>query len=585
MEHDLSKTAKMKILIAEDDPIIRGNLFRTLQLEGYQVFAAEDGQQALGLALAEKPDLILSDMMMPVMDGHEFLRAIRHDNVTAHTPFVFLTARADRTDIREGMKLGADDYLSKPFLRNELLEVVQTQLSRQALRLEEKNRLQQETVRLKKYDSVTDLANRQGFEESLDDALAWASARHKTLAVIFVTLNALHSLRQSHGARLYEQVLRAFAARMFSTKKYLPPACKVAEIARICDSSFAFILSPSSDTEAEQLTKSLLVELVEAVVVDNEAHYFQPTAGIALFPRDGQDAVSLIQNAEAAEPEPKPGGSVAFYCVETSARLCRRMKMLQALHTALANDELFLCFQPQIDANNHKVIGFEALLRWQHPELGLVSPVEFIPLAETSGLIIPIGAWVLTQACLQMQSWLEQGFGPMRIAVNLSARQFESMDLYPLVCRTLAETGLAPQHLELEITETIAMQNAEQVLRIMQQLTDDGVMLAMDDFGTGYSSLSYLKGYPLNVLKIDQVFVRHFLDDESDEAIIKAIIALSQSFKLAVIAEGVETQAQAERLKALGCQYFQGYLFSKPLTATQATLWLEQQQGLANETA
>ncbi|CAM5224946.1 hypothetical protein ALON55S_05928 [Alishewanella longhuensis] len=215
----------------------------------------------------------------------------------------------------------------------------------------------------------------------------------------------------------------------------------------------------------------------------------------------------------------------------------------------------------------------------------MVSPAEFIPLAETSGLIIPIGAWVLTQACLQMQCWLQQGFGPMRIAVNLSARQFESMDLYPLVCRTLAETGLAPQHLELEITETIAMQNAEQVLRIMQQLTDDGVMLAMDDFGTGYSSLSYLKGYPLNVLKIDQVFVRHFLDDESDEAIIKAIIALSQSFKLAVIAEGVETQAQAERLKALGCQYFQGYLFSKPLTATQATLWLEQQQGLANASA
>lgn len=585
MEYDLAKAANVRILIAEDDPIIRANLFRTLQLEGYKVFAAEDGKQALELALAEHPDLILSDMMMPVMDGHEFLTAIRANQATTHTPFVFLTARADRTDIREGMKLGADDYLSKPFLRHELLEVVKTQLQRQAQRLAEKKQLQQETVRLRKYDSVTELANRQGFEESLQSAVVWAGARDKSLAVIFITLNALHSLRQSHGARLYEQVLRTFAARMYVINQHIPANCKVVEIARICDSSFAITLSPVTADEAEQLTKALFVELTKAVAVADEAHYFQPSAGIALYPRDGLDAVALIQNAEAAEPESKPGGSIAFYCVEASARLCRRMKMLQALHTALPNNELFLCFQPQLDATTQRAIGFEALLRWQHPELGLVSPIEFIPLAESSGLIIPIGAWVLEQACKQMQAWLQQGFGPMRIAVNLSARQFESMDLYPLVCRILAETQLAPQHLELEITESIAMQNAEQVLSIMRQLKEDGVMLAMDDFGTGYSSLAYLKGYPLNVLKIDQVFVRHFLEDESDEAIIKAIIALSQSFRLAVIAEGVETQAQADRLRALGCQYFQGYLFSKPLTAAQATLWLQQQQGDNNVTA
>lgn len=583
MEHGKLQTAKIKILVAEDDPIICSNLRRTLQLEGYQVTAAEDGQQALALALSESPDLILSDMMMPVMDGHELLKAIRSDQSTTHIPFVFLTARADRTDIREGMKLGADDYLSKPFQRHELLDVVHTQLARQAQRSEERNRLEQETVRLKKYDHITDLANRQGFEDALDGALEWVSTQNKTLAVVFVTLNALHSLRQSHGARLYEQVLRSYAARMFQLKKHLPPGSKVIEIARICDSSFAMILSPATAQEAEQLTKTLLTELVDAVVVENEAHYFQPTAGIATYPQDGRDALSLIQNAEAAEPEPKPGGNHAFYCEDASARLCRRMKMRQALHSALANKELFLCFQPQVDANSSKVIGFEALLRWQHPELGLVSPAEFIPLAESSGLIIPIGAWVLTQACQQMRSWLDQGFSDMRIAVNLSACQFESMDLYPLVCRTLAETNLASHHLELEITESIAMQNAEQVLNIMQQLTDDGVILAMDDFGTGYSSLSYLKGYPLNVLKIDQVFVRNFLVDEGDEAIIKVIIALAQSFKLAVIAEGVETQAQAERLKALGCQYFQGYFFSKPLTASQATLWLEQQQGLVND--
>lgn len=584
MEHDTKEIQKAKILVAEDDPIIRSNLVRILQLEGYDVSAVEDGQQALALARAIHPDLILSDMMMPIMDGHACLKAIRNEKEIAHTPYVFLTARADRTDVREGMKLGADDYLIKPFLRHELLEVVHTQLVRSARRLEEKNRLEQETVRLRKFDPVTELANRRGFEESLHNTLAWVSAQKSALAVVVVTLNALPSLRQSHGARLYEHVLKIFAARLFFLQKQLSSSCKVPEIARICDSSFALILSPVTDEQAELHTRSLLTVLQEAVEVENERHFYQATAGIAMYPRDGQDVLSLIQNAEAAEPEPQPGGNVAFFCLETSARLCRRMKMLQALHTALLNNEFFLCFQPQLAASNHKVIGFEALLRWRHPELGLVSPAEFIPLAETSGLIIPIGAWVLKQACQQMQSWLEQGFGPMRIAVNLSARQFESKELYPLICEVLADTKLAPQHLELEITESIAMQNAEQVSTIMRQLTEDGVLLAMDDFGTGYSSLSHLKGYPLSILKIDQVFVRHFLEDESDEAIIKAIIALSQSFNLNVIAEGVETLAQAERLKTLGCQYFQGYLFSQPLTAEQATLWLTEQQRLAHAT-
>lgn len=583
MSIDLPKIAAKKVLVAEDDPIIRSNLVRTLQFEGYTVTAAEDGQVALSFAASDAPDLILSDMMMPVMDGHELLTAIRQNPATAHIPFVFLTARADRSDIREGMKLGADDYLSKPFLRHELLEVVQTQLSRHASRQAEQQRLQQETFRLRRFDQVTELSNRPGFEEALQGAIARAEARNQPLATVMVTLNALHSLRQSAGARLYEQALRVFAGRLLQLNQYLPEHCKVDDIGRICDSSFALCISGISADQIGAVILQLLEELSQAVEVDNTAHYFQPTAGIALFPIDATDAVSLIQHAEAAEPEPKAGGQFAFYCAKTSAMLCRRMKMLQALHSALANDELYLCYQPQLDAKTQRVTGFEALLRWQHPELGHVSPAEFIPLAETSGLIIPIGAWVLQQACRQMQQWLAQGFAPMRIAVNLSTCQFENNDLYQQVVDALKQTGLPAALLELEITESIAMQNADKVQSVMQRLADDGVVLAMDDFGTGYSSLAYLKGYPLHVLKIDQVFVRHFLSDENDEAIIRVIIALAQSFKLAVIAEGVETAEQAERLQALGCQYFQGYFFSKPLPAAEATTWL-QQQGVAHGT-
>lgn len=577
MPADLPKIAAKKVLVAEDDPIIRSNLVRTLQFEGYAVTAAEDGQIALACALHEQPDLILSDMMMPVMDGHQLLTAIRQHSATAAIPFVFLTARADRTDIREGMKLGADDYLSKPFSRHELLEVVQTQLERQATRHAEQQRLQQETIRLRRFDPVTELSNRSGFEEALQGAIARVGSRQQPLATVVVTLNALHSVRQSAGARLYEQVLCAFAARLLQLTQYLPPASKVEDIGRICDSSFALAISGITTEQMNSVILQLLQQLSQAVHIEDTAHFFQPTAGIAFYQADSPDAVALIQQAEVAEPEPKAGGNFAYYCAKTSALLCRRMKMLQALHSALANDELYLCYQPQLDAQTLQVTGFEALLRWQHPEFGQVSPAEFIPIAESSGLIIPIGAWVLQQACRQMQAWLAQGFAPMRIAVNLSTCQFENNDLYQLVTETLIQTGLPPHLLELEITESIAMQNAAQVQAVMQRLANDGVILAMDDFGTGYSSLAYLKGYPLHVLKIDQVFVRHFLTDDNDEAIIRVIIALAQSFKLAVIAEGVETAEQAERLKALGCQYFQGYLFSKPLPASQATTWLQQQ--------
>lgn len=573
MAVDLPKVAAKKILIAEDDPIIRSNLVKTLQLEGFFVVVAENGDIALSLANSECPDLILSDMMMPIMDGHEFLTRIRQTPEHAHTPFIFLTARADRSDIREGMKLGADDYLSKPFLRQELLEVVQTQLNRQAAR---QQRMQLETIRMRRFDPVTELSNRAGFEDAVQGAIARATARQQSLAVVVVTINALHSLRQSAGARLYEQVLRSFAGLLVQLAQYLPADCKLDDVSRICDSSFALCLSDISAQQTGHVVTQLLSELSQAVQIEHTAHYFQPTAGIACFPVDAADALALIQHAEAAEPEPKAGGQLAFYCAKTSAMLCRRMKMLQALHSALANAELYLCYQPQLDAQTQQVTGFEALLRWQHPEFGHVSPAEFIPLAESSGLIIPIGAWVLHQACGQMQQWLAQGFAPMRMAVNLSTCQFENNDLYQQVTDALRATGLPAELLELEITESIAMQNADHVQNVMQRLANDGVVLAMDDFGTGYSSLAYLKGYPLHVLKIDQVFVRHFLTDENDEAIIRVIIALAQSFKLAVIAEGVETAGQAERLKALGCQYFQGYLFSKPLPAHEATIWLQQ---------
>ncbi|HEX5757316.1 MAG TPA: EAL domain-containing protein [Arenimonas sp.] len=569
----------MKILIAEDDATIRTNLVRTLRLEGYEVTSAENGLEALRMAKETVPELVLSDVMMPELDGHGLLAALRGDPRTASVPFVFLTARADRSDVREGMKLGADDYLTKPFQRDELLDMVRTQLNRAVTRQEETRRLRQETQRLRQFDPVTDLPNRIGFEERLEIAVGKAERHGGRLAVASITIGGLQALRQSHGARRCDEALHVLADRIFAATQRHGEGGSQIDVARIGDSSFAVLVhAAGSEAVAENLVRSLLADLVAAVTLDGTDHYFLPAAGVAMFPQDGETAAMLMQNAEAAEPEPVPGGSVAFFCKETGARIGRRMQLLQAMHVALEKQQFSLCYQPQVSAEDERVVGFEALLRWEHPSLGFVSPAEFIPIAEDSGLIVPIGAWVLDVACRQMKEWLDAGFGPMRIAVNLSSRQFEDDELPNLVCETLSRTRLPPSALELEITESIAMQSAERVLRILKALKAEGVALAMDDFGTGYSSLAYLKRYPLDVLKIDQVFVRHFIEDAGDAAITRAIIALARSFNLSVVAEGVETQAHADQLAALGCHYCQGYHYSKPLPAEAVTDWLMAQR-------
>lgn len=565
----------MHILIAEDDATIRANLTRTLKLEGYVVVAAENGLEALKLAREQPPELVLSDVNMPELDGHGLLAGLRGDPRTVNIPFVFLTARADRSDIRQGMNLGADDYLTKPFQRDELLTMVRTQLSRATARQEETRRLRQETQRLRQFDPVTDLPNRRGFEERIEIAVANAERHGGRLAVASVGIGGLLALRQSHGARRCDEALRSLADRFFAASQRSNGAPAAVDIARTGDSNFAVLIhSAGSDASVENLLRDLFEDLVKAISLDGNEHFFSPAAGVSLYPDDGEDAAALMQSAEAAEPEPAPGGSIAFFRKETGARLGRRMQLLQALHVAMAREQLSVFYQPQIDPIKDRVVGFEALLRWQHPTLGFISPAEFIPIAEDSGLIVPIGTWVLQQAARQMKEWLDAGFGPMRVAVNLSSRQFENDDLPSVVSETLASTRLPASALELEITESIAMQSAERVLRILKALKAQGVALAMDDFGTGYSSLAYLKRYPLDVLKIDQVFVRHLHEDADDAAITRAIIALAGSLNLAVVAEGVETQAHADLLAEMGCQYCQGYHYSKPLPAEAATDWL-----------
>lgn len=389
------------ILVIEDDYVIRENILKILKAEGFDVMGAENGMQGLSLAMSNLPDVILCDVLMPELNGYGVLMALRANPATATVPFVFLTGKADRAEIRQGMELGADDYLTKPFTKAELVGAI--------------------AIRLKKQEAFAELYN--------------------TLQI----------------------------------------------------QSNEFIIQQNADEKLAQLKTSL--------------------------------------------------------------------------YSALKREEFLVYYQPQISMNTGKIVGAEALVRWKHHEKGLIPPTEFIPVAEKTGFIIPLGEWILQTACKQIQAWKNDGFSGLRVAVNLSPRQFHQPDLSSRVAQILEKIGLEPSSLELELTESLMVEDVSSAIATLTQLKNLGISLAIDDFGTGYSSLSYLTQYPFDALKIDRSFVRNITDDCKNAAIVKAIIEMAHSLRLEVIAEGVETETEKDFLWRSECDVMQGYFFSPPLSA------------------
>ena len=563
-------TQTTTVLVAEDDASIRTVLMATLRSAGYRVLESGNGVDALAIARAERPTLVISDVLMPGGDGQALLAALRADPRTADVPFVFLTGLDERESVRRGMDLGADDYLTKPFRPTELLSLVQAQLRRFARRDEQRRRLEAEARRLRQFDSVTGLPNRAYFLERV----AEESALGGTLAVASIALGQWPLLRQSIGQALADEVLREGANRLLEGVRARLGIR--AMLARSGEHRFALAVPVDGDEAGlDALLRSLLAPLAPPIDAGGRRLFFDASVGVALFPRDGEAVERLLDQAERAEPDTAPGGTLAFYSAESSALRGRRVRLQQDLREALERRELTLAYQPQLALVGERLLGFEALLRWHHAEYGQVPPSEFIPLAEDSGLILPIGAWVLREALRQLALWHEEGIGPLRVSVNLSPRQFEDPALYATVADALAGVALPPGSLELEITESTAMGDPERAIDLMARFRAIGVVLALDDFGTGYSNLSQLKRLPIDVLKIDQMFVRHVVNDPGDAAIVRAVIALAHGFGLKVVAEGVESQAQVIKLAQLGCDIVQGYHYGAPMLAEGVPGWLQ----------
>jgi diguanylate cyclase (GGDEF)-like protein len=565
-----------KILVVEDEDDIRNNLLRLLRIEGYAVEAANNGLRGLELARQTQPSLILSDVMMPELDGFGLIEALRRDPQTQQIPVILLTARADRSDIRQGMNLGADDYLTKPFQRDELLAAITSRLERAAAQREATERLAREARRLMHYDPTTGLPNRALFQTLLETATTAAERLGGKIAVLRIAIGKLDLIEQQHGHRGQESALQEIGRRLEATITGALCANRLDAVGVLGDGQFAILLNEfADDSYAMEIGEALLDNLTQPLPLAGSETFILGSIGSCIFPRDGERAEHLLLHAEAAlsAAQLDGGGKLVAFSAEMTADTSERLRLHNDLHRALERRELEVYYQPQLDSRLVPV-GFEALIRWKHPELGFVSPVKFIPVAEENRQIIPIGTWVLATACRQVRAWRDAGHTAIRVAVNLSARQFADPTLLQVVADTLRDTGLGADGLELEITEGTAMQNAAHTAAVLQGFKDMGITVAIDDFGTGYSSLSYLKRFPLDILKIDQSFVRNINTDRDDRAIASAVASLAHSLGLKVVAEGVETEEHRAVLSELAVEYYQGYLFGKPMPAHEADTWL-----------
>ena len=421
-----------------------------------------------------------------------------------------------------------------------------------------------ELARMAHYDPLTGLPNRALLHGRLKRAMARADRARSLLAVIFLDLDQFKEINDSLGHAVGDAVLKETAIRLEGCLRATDT------VARLGGDEFTVLLEDVRSTdEITRICDKILRVVSERISVAGHDLHLSTSVGVTVYPQDDHGADTLLRNADLAMYHAKQEGrnNVQFYSQDMSERTERRVDLLGRLRSATAREEFALHYQPQVDVRSGAVVGVEALLRWSEPGRGLVPPAHFIPLAEETGLIVPIGEWVLREACRQARRWLDAGHALQKMAVNLSPRQFRQKNLVQTVDAILRETGLPPERLELEITESTMMQRAEEAIGSLRGLHELGVQISLDDFGTGYSSLSYLHRFPVHTLKVDQSFVRDIKSDRDDAAIVSTVITLARQLNLRSLAEGVETEAQLAYLRARGCDVFQGFLFCRPLPA------------------
>ena len=606
------------VLIVDDTPANVGILVEYLEGRQVRVAVAQEGEEGLARAEFVQPDLILLDVMMPGMDGFETCRRLKASPRTRDIPVIFMTALSETHDKVAGFAAGGVDYVTKPFQIDEVWARVTTHLAlrsaqkrlaeqnaqlrraeaellaandlleqrvaertaelvRTNARLEQKiadyNQAERRIDYMAHHDALTGLPNRLLLEDRVNQAIAQAR-RHQDemVAQLHIDLDHFKTINDSLGERIGDRLLQAVATRLQQcTREGDSLGCLGGNGFGIC------LAALRGSNDAALVAGKVLDTLSRPFHVEDHELHVSASIGVGLFPSDGNDASALLRAANAAMYQAKQKGRATyqFFTPALHEAAKRRMAATSQLRQALAHDEFSVYYQPQVDMESGRIFSAEALLRWTPPGKTARSCAEFIAIAEETGIIVPIGEWVLRQACAQLKRWRDGGHPDMRIAVNLSARQFTQANLTEFVAQVLRDTGVPADALELELTESLTMQPSDDNLAVMRRLSDMGVQLSIDDFGTGYSSLAYLQNFPIHALKIDRSFVIGINGQAHDAAIVTAIIAMAHSLHLNLIAEGVDSPEHVSFLTAHGCLAAQGYYYSQPVPADAMTRLLD----------
>ena len=597
---DDNTSVRPRLLIVDDISDNRTILTRRFQRRGFDVVEAECGLTAIELIHKESFDLVLLDVMMPGMDGIETLKRIRSQNSASALPVIMVTAKSESTNIVDALELGANDYVTKPVDFAVALARVNTQISRKravervALANEElrkvnedlERRVEERTSRLidanqrlkveiadreesqarsqylAHHDSLTGLGNRLLFKEQLEEALKDVSVASHPLAVLFLDLDGFKAVNDTLGHSIGDLLLKSVATKL---RDILP---RTDRIARLGGDEFAILqISAAQPGSSIALAEKIIEVVGQPNSIDGHDVTVGASVGIAVARPGDMNTENFLKSADLAMYSAKSDGRGTYrmFDPEMDAIVQARRLLERDMRTALAQDGFRLFYQPLVNLQTKKVTAFEALMRWQHPERGMVPPSDFIPVAEEMGLIVQLGEWALRQACAEATEWPDG----ICVSVNLSPLQFSKGNLVSSVMSALASAGLPAFRLELEITESVLLEKSERNITILNQLRDLGVRISMDDFGTGYSSIGYLRSFPFDKIKIDQSFVRDLLVDEGSLAIVRAIAGLGVSFGMITTAEGVETEEQMRCLNLEGCIEVQGYLYSRPVPADE----------------
>ncbi len=571
------------VIIIDDDPLIRLVVSKTLQAAGLITVEATSGEEGLQLFKEKKADAILLDVMMPSgMDGYATCTELRNLPEGRHVPILMMTGLEDLESINRAYEVGATDFITKPIniplLSHRVRYMLKGSYTTQQL-LQSEQRLHHMAY----FDDLTELPNRHFFQENLQQMIALAQRKKLKLGVLFLDLDGFKRINDTLGHHLGDLVLQATSERLRKSIRISDAFVQTGvgqnsiSLARLGGDEFTALLSLIERNEdAAIVAERIRINLAQPLTFGEHELTTTTSIGIAIYPDDGETAEDLLKNADLAMYYAKRSGG-NMYCYFSSYMMemaLRKLMMENHLRKAIERNEFDLHYQPQLDIDKGSFNGLEVLLRWNNKELGSIPPAEFIPLAEETGLIIHIGEWVLRKACSQAYVWCSHGINLNRVAVNVSAVQLLHRGFPALVRTILAETGLTPSILELELTESALINDVDLVIEILGQLKQVGVQLAIDDFGTGYSSLSRLINFPIDRLKIDQAFVRNLEKNSDNGAIAAAIIAMAGSMNMKVTAEGVETDVQLDFLKNKCCNEVQGYFLSKPLSVDQVEEFL-----------